>query len=250
MATDDATNEERLRHARELVERIQEGNTEEANRLIDELGRLREENLFQQLGKLTRDLHEALNSFRVDSRIADITQKDIPDAQERLNYVVEMTEQSAHRTLNAVEESLPISEELGRRAVELQQAWARFRQREMSAEEFRTLSREIDDFLGSTGENAELIRSHLSEVLMAQDFQDITGQIIRRVIHLVHEVEENLVGLVRISGQHLLATKPKEEPESHAKAVEAEGPQVPGVGTADVVSGQDEVDELLSSLGF
>ena len=254
MGSDEVIHQQRLDSARELVAQIEAGNKQEVERLLEELNRQREQNLFQQLGKLTRELHEALNSFRMDSRITSLAEKEIPDAKERLSYVVEMTEQAAHRTLNAVEESLPLSEELGRRAGELQGAWARFRQREMSADEFRDLSRDIEAFLGDTSEKSDRIRDRLSDVLMAQDFQDLTGQVIKRVTTLVQEVEENLVGLIRISGQHLLGMaegKPvKSEEEKRQEKVAAEGPQMASASSTDVVSGQDEVDDLLSSLGF
>jgi chemotaxis protein CheZ len=129
-----------LESARQLVAHMESGDDESAGRLIEELGRMHESLIFQELGKLTRDLHEALNAFRMDSRLSEITETEIPDAKERLNYVVTLTEQSAHRTLNAVEESLPMAETLAGRAGELAGAWERFRARELSAEEFRRLS--------------------------------------------------------------------------------------------------------------
>lgn len=239
-----------LEKARQLVAHMESGDDESAGRLIEELGRMHESLIFQELGKLTRDLHEALNAFRLDSRLSEITATDIPDAKERLNYVVTLTEQSAHRTLNAVEESLPMAESLAGRAAELSGAWRRFRARELSAEEFRVLSGELGAFLARAGDEADAIRRNLSEVLMAQDFQDITGQVIRRVIDLVHDVEQNLVGLVRISGERLSTPEQKRKgQQSHDS--KGTGPTVPGTSDAGgVVSGQDDVDDLLSSLGF
>jgi len=241
-----------LDKARQLVNHIEAGDEESAARLIEELGRMHESVLFQELGKLTRDLHEALNSFRLDSRLSEITATEIPDAMERLNYVVTMTEQAAHRTLTAVEESLPMSEALASRAGELSGAWQRFRSRDLSAEEFRQLSGELDVFLEKVNGDAESIRRNLSDVLMAQDFQDLTGQVIRRVINLVQDVEQNLVGLIRISGDRLTAPEAKKQQEkSQQEQNKGMGPAVPGTaGASDVVSGQDDVDDLLSSLGF
>ena len=238
-----------LERARQLVTHMESGDDESAGRLIEELGRMHESLIFQELGKLTRDLHEALNAFRTDSRLSQITETEIPDAKERLNYVVTLTEQSAHRTLNAVEESLPMAETLAGRAAELSRAWERFMARELSAEEFRRLSAELGDFLDQTGREAETIRKNLSDVLMAQDFQDLTGQVIRRVINLVHDVEQNLVGLVRISGERL--STPEQKKKTKQKTSKGTGPAVPGTTDgSDVVSGQDDVDDLLSSLGF
>ncbi|MBK1674880.1 chemotaxis protein CheZ [Ectothiorhodospira shaposhnikovii] len=236
--------QQQLDRARELVKLMESGEEEAAGRLIEEMGRMHESLLFQELGKLTRDLHEALNSFRMDSRLSELTQMDIPDAKERLNYVVAMTDQAAHRTITAVEEALPVSEALAERARTLAGDWVRFRQREMSVDEFRAVSQSLADFLGDTERDAEVLRKHLSEVLMAQDFQDLTGQVIRRVMTLVQDMEDNLVGLVRISGQRL------SKPESQ-DPTKPGGPAVKGTSDhGDVVSNQDDVDDLLSSLGF
>lgn len=243
--------DESLIQARQLVAELEAGNDEAASQLLDELARRRDSGLFQELGKLTRELHDTLNSFQLDSRITSLTEHDIPDAKERLNYVITMTEQAAHRTLTAVEASLPIAGELQSRAEELQDKWRRFRRKDMDVAEFRALVPEIDSFLDLTSGHATKLNGSLSDVLMAQDFQDLTGQIIRRVINLVKDVEDNLVGLIRISGQRMApadkAAKPGTSKEDLARGI---GPQVPGLDNADVVHGQDDVDDLLSSLGF
>ena len=237
-----------LAQARALIEHLEAGNEREVDHLLDELTRAREGTLFQELGRLTRDLHEALNNFRLDTRISEITEKDIPDAKDRLTYVISMTEQAANRTLDVVEQSLPVSEQLARGAVALTESWERFRRREMEAGEFREMSRRIGAFLHQVEDDASRLRASLSEVLMAQDFQDLTGQIIRRVITLVQEVEDNLVGLIRMSGQKMLARNTASE--GSGPDTVPNGPQIPGRAGPDVVSGQDAVDDLLSSLGF
>ncbi|MDX5411294.1 MAG: protein phosphatase CheZ [Thauera sp.] len=244
--------DESLAQARQLVAELEAGNSEAASELLDDLARRRDTGLFQELGKLTRELHDTLNSFQLDSRITALTEQDIPDAKERLSYVITMTEQAAHRTLNAVEESLPIAEELQRRANELHDKWRRFRRKDMDVTEFRALVPEIDSFLDLTSGHATKLNTSLSDVLMAQDFQDITGQIIRRVINLVKDVEDNLVSLIRISGQRMApADKASAKPAGgHDDTARGFGPQVPGVDHGDTVKGQDDVDDLLSSLGF
>ncbi|MBI5462829.1 MAG: protein phosphatase CheZ [Gammaproteobacteria bacterium] len=245
--------DESLAQARQLVVALEAGDDDRASYLLDELARRRDSGLFQELGKLTRELHDALNGFQLDSKISTLAEHEIPDAKERLNYVITMTEQAAHRTLNAVEESLPIAEELQKRAEELHDKWTRFRRKDMDVNEFRSLVPEIDSFLDLTSGHATKLNSSLSDVLMAQDFQDITGQIIRRVINLVKDVEDNLVGLIRISGQRMAPAEKVAAVKSGALSEELSrgiGPQVPGVDHADVVHGQDDVDDLLSSLGF
>ena len=98
-----------LDQARELVAELESGNTSAAERLIEELGRKREQVLFQELGKMTRQLHDALNGFAVDARIVSMTETEIPDAKARLNHVITMTEESANKTLQAVENAVPIA---------------------------------------------------------------------------------------------------------------------------------------------
>jgi len=236
-----------LERARSLVSQIEAGNESEISRLLDELDRMRENNIFKELGKLTRELHDALKNFQIDSHLSDLAEKEIPDAKDRLNYVITMTEQAAHRTLNAVEESLPLSEKIEKRAGELGEQWGRFLRKEMQADEFRELTREVSTFFDEVGEDSSRIHGNLSDVLMAQDFQDLTGQVIRRVITLVQDVEESLVGIVRLAGQPAAAQPVVEAKE---EGVGAHGPAVPGVDHGEVVSGQDDVDELLASLGF
>lgn len=238
----------RLTQARALVKSIEQGNDSEVNSLIESIAIFHESTLFHELGKLTRQLHETLNNFHVDPRVEDLTKNEIPDAKERLNYVIKMTEDSANRTLNAVEAGLPIAEELKDKSNVLNKKWQRFRQREMPVEEFRELSNEIDDYLSWSVIQSEKVRENFSHILMAQDFQDLTGQVIRRVISLVQEMEGNLIDLVRISGQRMKKEPLEENVGSDSKP---DGPRIPGCDShKDKLSSQDDVDELLSSLGF
>ena len=234
--------DERLQQARALVIALEAGNETEASQILEGLTNRQGNELFLELGRLTRELHEAINDFVNDSRIADLAEREMPDASERLNYVISMTERSTHTSLNAVEASLPLANELGCKADALFSDWTRFRERQLPIEEFRVLSHELGDFLQTVTGHAGQLHSKLSEVLMAQDFQDLTGQIIRQVIKLIHDVESKLVQLVRISGSQL--------PEKKKEPSKLEGPVIPGVDQGDVLGGQDDVDDLLSSLGF
>ncbi|MBK5971021.1 MULTISPECIES: protein phosphatase CheZ [Thiorhodovibrio] len=248
-------NEHQLELARLLIEQLESGQTDEAALTIQRLGAPYERELFEELGRLTRELHEALRGFRDDSRLIELTQSEFPDAKERLNHVITMTEQATHRTLNAVDEGLPIAEALHEKSARFAESWTKFRGRELSVEQFRDLTHELDDFLHHATAETKRMGSLMSEVMMAQDFQDLTGQIIARVIKLVQEVEGNLVGLVRLSGArlepdkiHQSATTAVAEPD----ALAAQGPAVPNTkdAEAEVMSSQDDVDALLSSLGF
>ena len=247
---------EKLDLARDLVQHLESGNEEQAINAIASLAGFRDSLLFQEVGRLTRELHNAINSFMADARIADIAQNEMPDAAERLKYVITMTEDAANTTLQAVEESLPLADKLLNDSQHLADQWRRFNDRQMTVDDFRNLSEELGRFLQATQGNSEALHGKLSEVLMAQGYQDLTGQIIRKVIDLVNDVESKLVQLVRLSGQAGQDGKEKELDKDKLKQaareqdIVAEGPAVPGVDEDNRVHGQDDVDDLLSSLGF
>jgi chemotaxis protein CheZ len=238
--------DEYLDRARELVRALEGRSSADADRILDDLTRLRERELFQELGKLTRSLHDALNSFRFDSKIAALAERDIPDARERLRYVVTKTEQAANRTLKAVEDSIPVAKRLETQAREHKELWERFMRREMQVSEFRSMARTLGEFLNQVIGNAASLHGSLSEVMIAQDYQDLTGQVIHRVINLVQEIEQSLVELIRVAGGRL---QPADAEAPKGKTA-CEGPQINTQGRTDVVSNQDEVDSLLASLGF
>ncbi len=239
--------ESRLQQARALVAHLEAGEVEQADLLTRQISRSCDSELFIELGRLTRELHEAINGFLLDDGLADLVNHEIPDATERLRYVITMTEQSANTTLGAVEQSMPLVEALQSQALELAGSWQRFRDRELTVDEFRTLSGTLNEFLGRLSQDSEQLQGKLSEVLMAQGFQDLTGQIIRKVINLVQDVEGKLVQIIRLSGEKQGVQQAVADAPAHS---EASGPVVPGVDKGDVVHGQDEVDDLLSSLGF
>lgn len=235
--------EDNIARAHDLLACMQSGDEEGAKEIVDELARVREGVLYQEMGKLTRELHDAICAFGMDDRITDIAEFDIPDARERLNFVITKTDDAASRTIGAVEQSIPICETLEEQASELHKEWQQFTNREMDAAGFRDLSKKLEVYLESNTDSASRIKEHLNSVLMAQEFQDLTGQIIKRVITLVEEVESNLVNLIKLTGM----------PEEHKRTSEEpklSGPAVPGLDDSKTVSGQDEVDDILSSLGF
>lgn len=232
--------------AKNLVAALESGDQASADGLLDELAGLRETQLFQEIGRLTRQLHDTMVSFTVDAQIAAMTEHDIPDAKERLRYVIDMTEQAADQTLTAVENLLPISQTLNDQIDNLAGKWGRFLDREMPLAEFKAMSAEISEHFKHSKADLELVQNGLNEILMAQGFQDITGQIIRRVIELVQELEISMVKLINISGRKIVAG------DSDQKHHDLPGPVVPGVDDreGDVAASQVDVDDLLSSLGF
>jgi len=238
-----------LAHAEEMVRAMQQGNAEQVSNLLNYITTARESGLYNEVGKMARQLHDAMDTFCSETRIDELAEDEIPDARARLRHVITMTQKSADRSLTAVENTMPKCDSLSARIEKLGQSWQNFKKREMTVEQFRELSKELENFFTEAEKDTGDIRAGLNEIMMAQDFQDLTGQIITRVIELVEEVEGNLVELVRLTGQKMTSPETKEE-EDKKSGIEAEGPQVPGVSSKTAVSGQDEVDDLLSSLGF
>ncbi len=233
----------RLSLAKSLVSSLEQGDIEETDKIMNNLLSQHESVLFQEVGKLTRQLHDTVGSFNHDDRITELAQHRIPDAHERLNYVMDKTEESAHRTLSAIEEALPVANELETDGTAMREEWKRFTRREMNVTEFREMSKKIDVFLENIEQDAKFLNGKLSDIMMAQDFQDLTGQIIRQVITLVQDIQDSLVNVIKKSGRVNTDT-------SMQKDIKAEGPQVNKEDNPDVMSGQDDVDDLLSSLGF
>jgi chemotaxis protein CheZ len=212
---------------------------------LDALVQRRERALFGELRKLTGDLQAALERFRVDSRLVDLAQKEVPDAKHRLDHVLKLTDEAAHRTMDLVEQSGPLAERTAREAADLVDLWRRFRSRKIEVEEFRDMVRRLDVFLEAARTDMDKVRGNLSEVLLAQGYQDLSGQIIRGVMKLVAELELALADLVRLSqgGQAKLMPLSDETRRGF-------GPPIPGINNGPAVSGQQDVDALLSGLGM
>lgn len=199
--------------------------------LLDQLLRARESAIQSDVVRISSQLQEALSRFRMDSRIASLAEKDMPDARQRLDHVVELTEKAAHHTLDLIERSVPLADSTARRAAEL----TRTATPDVAA---------LSAFLATARENCESVRANLTEVMLAQGFQDITGQIIRGVHKLIGEVEAVLDDLMAVHGI------PREVVENAvADRLKLEGPAVPGV-TRNAVTAQSDIDDLMAGLGL
>lgn len=236
-----------LPQARELVELLEKKDFDAAQALLAQMRTEAEASLFMEIGKLTRQLHEALVDFQLDNRITSIAANDIPDARDRLNHVIKLTEQAANRTMDGLENCMPIVVQLSTRAHELNDQLGKLFRKEITAGEFRELCKGLDVYLHTTESQLHDVQARLNDVILAQDYQDLTGQIIRRVINLVQEVEHSLVEMIRMFGALPDYSAAKER--GHEPMHGVEGPVVDQTRT-DVVKGQDDVDDLLSSLGF
>lgn len=236
--------------AKNLVEHLEANDEEKASEVLAQLAGVGDSLLFLEIGRLARELHSAINESLLDPRLVELAENEIPDATERLRYVIDMTEQAANTTLASIEQSLPLADNLQRNATHLAEQWERFTSRALSVADFRDLSVDLKAFLSETQRDSQSLHDNLTEVLMAQGFQDLTGQIIRKVIALVGDVESKLVELVRISGSRTTGGESQGAERGAKRASAIHGPVVPGVDKGDVVSGQDDVDDLLSSMGF
>ena len=201
----------------------------------------RSDNVFNRIGVMTRQLHDTLRELGYDRNLQEAAHA-IPDARQRLTYIAEMTEQAASKVLNATDIAKPIQDKVQAGAESLRGRWDRLYANQMSPDEFRALAGETRDFLGSVVAGTRETNVQLMEIMMAQDFQDLTGQVIKKVVDLAQGLEQQLLSV-------LIEAMP-EERKAEAPEGLMNGPVITAVGRDDVVSNQGQVDDLLESLGF
>lgn len=236
-----------LEQAKELVQLLEQGRQDDANRLFTYVYESANNPMFKEIGMLTRDLHEALKNFQIDERFSEIATDEIPDARERLHYVIQKTEVAANKTMDAVDRCMPIADKLHESLLLIRPEWNGLMNGRIELMHFKSLCHRIDDLLSQVEGDSSELRGELTEILMAQDFQDLTGQIIKRVINLVNEVEKRLVEILTVFGA---AQKEQKADKATVASIEPEGLILNPHERIDAVSSQDEVDDLLSSLGF
>lgn len=236
-----------LEQAKQLVELLENGQQQEADLLVKDIHESNANPMLQEIGELTRDLHESIKQFTLSERVNEIANDEIPDARDRLQYVIDKTEVAANKTMDAVDRCMPIADNLHEGLLKVRPQWNELMHGRIDLAEFKALCHRIDDLLGQVEGDSSELRGQLTEILMAQDFQDLTGQIIRRVITLVSEVEARLVEILTAFG----ASQLEGSTDNKNKAsTDPEGPILNPHERDDAVSSQDEVDDLLSSLGF
>jgi chemotaxis protein CheZ len=197
--------------------------------------------MLSRIGHLTRSLHDSLRELGYDRMIADAADA-IPDAQDRLRYVADMTEKAASRTLAATEAAQPLQEQLSAEATALSSDWERLYGNDLSVDDFKVLAGRTRDYLRSVPDRTRETNQQLLEIMMAQDFQDLTGQVIKKMMEMTRKVEQQLLDL-------LLEHIPSER-RAGLPATGLAGPVIHGAATPDSVADQTGVDELLESLGF
>jgi chemotaxis protein CheZ len=190
--------------------------------------------VFQQLGAITRQLHDALNQLGVMPKL-QAAAHGLPDARSRLHYIADKSAAAAEKVLNAVDrakaEHLTLNEQTRHIAAAVLKDPVR-----------AVASGAVLNFVGEMEAATERVDQQLTEIMLAQDFHDLTGQVMARVIALASDLEDSLVKLLVQAAPQEIAQRSDMAP--------LDGPVVDPQGRADVVSGQSEVDDLLASMGF
>jgi len=196
--------------------------------------------LRDRVGQITRNLHESLEALSLDRSLADIAAA-IPDARSRLQYVTEMCERSAQKVLDTLDELSPLQDATRADSAGLLREWDALIERGDRPEHgYKALFVQTRAVLAATVERTNQTTSLHTDIMMAQDFQDLTGQVCRKIEAITQKIEAELVSL-------LLESAPEDHRSRHQEMLE--GPQVVA-GRSDTVNSQSEVDDLLKELGF
>ena len=198
--------------------------------------------IITRIGNLTRMLRDSLRELGLDKAIAEAAEA-IPDARDRLDYVVQMTAQAAERALNSVELAQPHQAQLEKGAKALSGRWDAWFDSPIALADARELVSDTRRYLAEVPAHAAATSAQLLEIMMAQDFQDLTGQVIKRMMDVIQEIERQLLMV-------LLENMPEAAPRQPSPGASLlNGPQV-DASKAGVVASQEQVDDLLDSLGF
>ncbi|NML59726.1 protein phosphatase CheZ [Massilia sp. RP-1-19] len=193
-----------------------------------------------RIGHMTRALHESLRGLGLD-KLLEKAASDIPDARDRLDYVARLSEQAAQKVLNATDAAGPLQDGICSGASSLTASWQALLDAPGGDPAWRALASQTIAQLEQSKAAAHGTKGHLMDIMMAQDFQDLTGQVITRVTTIAQNLEQQLVQL-------LVDFAPAEVKREFDNGL-MNGPQINPVGQ-DVVSNQGQVDDLLDSLGF
>ncbi len=207
---------------------------DELDRLAPQMAAGASPEVFHQLGLITRQLHDTLTQLGVMPKLQQAADG-LPDARSRLSYIAQKTGDAANKVLNLVDQAKAehhrISSETRRIAASI------------VADPVKAVaSGAVMNFVGDVESSTERIDQHLTDIMMAQDFHDLTGQVVAKVVSLASELEDSLVKLLVQAAPPEAATK--------VEAAVLQGPVVSFEGRTDVVANQGEVDDLLASLGF
>ncbi len=190
-----------------------------------------------KIGQLTRQLHDSLNELGYADKLRG-SMGELPDAQSRLSYIARLTGEAAEKVLNRVEQAKAQHDFI---AAETRRVVTSLVKDPVAA----VAKGEIMNFLTDVERVTKEADTHLTEIMMAQDFHDLTGQVIARVVNLAATIEDQLVQLLIQTAPPHVQVPVVEAPRGHLQ-----GPVVDPENTTDVVTDQSQVDDLLASLGF
>ncbi|MET0265383.1 MAG: protein phosphatase CheZ [Duganella sp.] len=198
-----------------------------------------EKPMFERLGGIVRLLHDSLRELGYDKALNEASSQ-INDAQDRLEYVATLTEQAANKVLNTLDEAMPEQDTLSKQSKDMENRWADLFAGKLSLDEFKKLAGDSQAFAVAVSAATESEKARLLEIMMAQDFQDITGQLIKKVVIITKAVEQDLAQLLRDNAPA----------EVREKIAQKEVNLMSGPSTPTVALSQDSVDDLLADLGF
>ncbi|WP_157269922.1 protein phosphatase CheZ [Azohydromonas aeria] len=196
--------------------------------------------VFQQLGAITRLLHDTMQQLDVMPRLQTATDG-LPDARSRLQYIATKTADAANKVLNSVDQAKAEQQRISESTREMAAA--------MVANPVKAVaSGAVMNFMHDVEASSARIDGHLTDIMMAQDFHDLTGQVVAKVVKLASELEDSLLALL----VQVVPPDQRDKLGANAPVVAAQldGPVVNAQGRTDVVTDQSEVDDLLASLGF
>lgn len=206
-----------------------------------EVDQTQHDELLSRVGQMTRLLHDSLRGLGLD-KLLERAAEDIPDARDRLDYVAKMSERAAQRVLNATDAAIPLQESIDDQGRSLAAKLGALAETDVGIDQYRVEVANALSYLQMASAHSRETKEHLIEIMMAQDFQDLTGQVIKKVTELAQHLEQQLVQLLI-----------EYSPDQIKRPVQdglINGPQVNPDGKSDVVANQGQVDDLLDSLGF
>lgn len=198
------------------------------------------QDLFTRVGLLTRNLHNALRELGYDKSL-DQAVGALPDARARLTYIANLTGQAAEKALTKAELGLGIQQLIEADAAKLCAAWDDLFAGRMGLEQFKASAIQTHEFLRGLPQRSSSAGALFTDIMLAQDFHDLTGQVIGKVAGIAQNIEDQLVKLL------IDATPP--EKRDDVESTWLNGPVI-DAKRDDVVTNQGQVDDLLASLGF
>ncbi|MFZ4535687.1 protein phosphatase CheZ [Propionivibrio sp.] len=197
---------------------------------------------FQRIGQIMRQLNDALHELGYD-KLIEKTLHAIPDTRDRLAYIASLTEQAACRVLNATDVAIPLQDKLQASAKSLSRRWTELDGNCLSPAQARALTRDTRAFLDQqVPQDTTATTAQLMEILMAQDFQDLTGQVIKKIVILAQNLESQLMEV-------LVELIPDSRRKDEANNL-LNGPLLNTASSGEAAASKGEVDDLLNSLGF